>query len=164
MGQRQSLPISYRTRAPLPSTPPWPLPPLQPVEWSEINSALGQAVMLLALVASRVGHVFARYRLVPIGSFSRLAPLGDERAMHDLHYDGSYFGQRKFTASLKAFLQCIAELGDFATAQDRSFRLPYAIAPGGERVHDLSVAVSARYEDAVGPANRPNPSATPVPC
>ena len=43
-----------------------------PVEWSEINAAWGQTLLLLATVAERLGYTFQGYRLRPMGSTSRI--------------------------------------------------------------------------------------------
>jgi beclin 1 len=115
-----------------------------PVEWAEINAALGQLAFLLATVAGRVGFIFTKFRLIPMGSYSRLAPAGDERSSLELFYDDSnfFFAQSRLNLALKAFVACVAELGEFAEAQDRSFRLPYAMAANGDRVAgDLHVAM-----------------------
>ena len=113
--------------------------PLQPVEWTEFNAALGQAVTLLSVVSARLGYVFSKHRLVPMGSFSRIAPAGDEKAALELHYDGRLFAARRLNGGLRAFASCIGELGDYAQSVDRSFRLPYSISAGGDRVHDLPI-------------------------
>ena len=48
------------------------LPPPQNVDWSEINAAWGNAALLLATVAEKLGFVFRGYRLKPMGSTSRI--------------------------------------------------------------------------------------------
>lgn len=46
--------------------------PNQHVEWAEINAAWGQALLLLATVAEKLGFEFKGYRLKPLGSTSRI--------------------------------------------------------------------------------------------
>jgi beclin 1 len=46
--------------------------PLQTVEWSEINAAWGQVVLLLDTMVKQKGFQFARHRLIPQGSFSKV--------------------------------------------------------------------------------------------
>jgi beclin 1 len=53
--------------------------PGQAVEWPEINAALGQTAMLASTVATRMGYVFHKYRIVPLGSYSHLALAGERR-------------------------------------------------------------------------------------
>jgi hypothetical protein len=112
-----------------------------PVEWAEINAALGQMAFLLSTLASRLGFLFSRYRVIPMGSFSKLAPAGDERTTFELYYDNSFFATSRLNAALKALVACVAELGAHAEATDRSFRLPYAISSSGDKVADLPTAV-----------------------
>lgn len=49
--------------------------PSQNVEWSEINAAWGQTLLLLATIAERLGYKFQEYRLRPLGSTSRIEKL-----------------------------------------------------------------------------------------
>jgi beclin 1 len=113
--------------------------PGMPVEWPEINAALGQMAFLLSTVAARTGYLFGRFRVIPMGSFSKIAPAGDERAAaaFELFYDNSFFATSRLNNGLKALAACVAELGAFAESADRSFRLPYAISPSGDKVADL---------------------------
>jgi len=119
--------------------------PAQPVEWAEINAALGQLAFLLAAAAGRVGFIFAKHRIVPLGSYSRIAPTGgDERTAYELFFDENnfFFAQSRLNSALRALVACVAELGAHAEACDRSFRLPYAVAPAGDRVGgDLHVTL-----------------------
>lgn len=48
------------------------------MDWAEINAAWGQTVLLLHTMALRLGFQFARYRLVPYGSQSKLETLDDQ--------------------------------------------------------------------------------------
>ncbi|KAK5237853.1 Vacuolar protein sorting-associated protein atg6 [Exophiala xenobiotica] len=49
--------------------------PNQTVDWTEINAAWGQAILLLATVAERLRYSFQGYRLRPQGSTSRIDKL-----------------------------------------------------------------------------------------
>jgi len=51
--------------------------PNHPVDWTEINAALGQAMLLLYTLAKRINLKFSTYKLVPNGSFSRIEKLDD---------------------------------------------------------------------------------------
>lgn len=48
------------------------------MDWAEINAAWGQTVLLLHTMSLRLGFQFARYRLVPYGSQSKLETLDDQ--------------------------------------------------------------------------------------
>ena len=86
--------------------------------------------------------------MIPLGSYSKIAPTGgDERTAYELFYDESnfFFAQSRLNSALKALVACVAELGAHAEACDRSFRLPYAVSPAGDRMAgDLHVALSGK--------------------
>ena len=48
------------------------LPPPQNVDWSEINAAWGNAALLLATVAEKLGFQFKGYKIRPMGSTSKI--------------------------------------------------------------------------------------------
>jgi beclin len=116
--------------------------PNQNVEWSEINAAWGQTVLLLATVAERLGYTFQGYRLRPMGSTSRIekiewpqqspdnAAQGSHRAGQasanptpkitqlDLFSSGDMplgrvFFHRRFDGGMVAFLDCLSQLGAY---------------------------------------------------
>jgi beclin len=115
--------------------------PNQTVEWAEINAAWGQTLLLLATVAERLGFQFKGYRLRPLGSTSRIekfdysqqaptntqaaAPTNDRSKAPpvkvtplDLFSSGEtaigrVFNHRKFDTGMVAFLDCLAQLGDY---------------------------------------------------
>ena len=51
------------------------LPAPQNVDWSEINAAWGNAALLLATVAEKLGFIFKGYRIKPMGSTSKIEKL-----------------------------------------------------------------------------------------
>lgn len=101
-----------------------------PVDWGEINAALGQACLLLHVLAERSRFNFHIYHLVPLGNFSRVEKHGDDKAIYELYGSGEFqisrlFWNRRFDQGLVAFLNCIQQLGEFAQQKDSSFKLPY---------------------------------------
>ena len=129
-----------------------------PIEWSEINAALGQCLLLLYTLAKRLDFTFAGFELVPLGSFSRIdridgmyIPLNvhthtlstgpDVKTRYELYgssdLNSFLFWNRKFDAGLVAFLDCLLQLGVYIEAQDSKFHFPYRIAK--DRIGDLSV-------------------------
>ncbi|CAO3577691.1 unnamed protein product [Absidia cylindrospora] len=56
-----------------------------PVEWNEINAAWGQTLLLLYTVANKLKFQFQSYRLVPMGSFSKVEKVdGDVVVAYEL--------------------------------------------------------------------------------
>lgn len=118
--------------------------PSQPVEYAEINAAWGQAAMLLATIEKRhKGFKFQRFRVVPMGSYSRLGPHGDLSHPLPLHWDGGSWRKTSYNRAMAAFLSCLDELGIYASAHDRTIQMPYAIK--GKIIGDHSIELGDWY-------------------
>lgn len=101
------------------------------VEWPELNAAWGQAALLLATIANKVGFTFSKFRIIPMGSSSKIAKVGQERTSYDLHSTGGgMFGSFRstFNAGMVAYLACLMEIGEYAMSVDRALRLPYEMS------------------------------------
>ncbi|KDO18758.1 hypothetical protein SPRG_21648 [Saprolegnia parasitica CBS 223.65] len=120
--------------------------PSKPVEWAEINAALGQATLLLATVASRANLNFARHTPVARGSYSKMltAPSKDKRKEYPLYSDGSFFQRQKFNQALVFFLECVDEAGVRAMREEPSLRFPYKIYKG--KIGELAISVGGNDE------------------
>lgn len=100
-----------------------------PVDWPEINAALGQMVLLLVVLSEKLRYSMKGYKLIPLGSSSKIIE-EDPRAaqtgassgkasqgkVHELYSSGSMpFGlgllQSGFDHALIAFLDCLRQLG-----------------------------------------------------
>ena len=111
--------------------------PTQPVEWPEINAAWGQTLLLLHTIANKLNFEFKTYRLVPLGSFSRIDKIEGDRASYELYGSGEIaigrvFLNRRFDHAMVAFLNCLQQLGDYAehlgnsnNQQGPKLELPY---------------------------------------
>lgn len=116
------------------------------VEWSEINAAWGQALLLLSTVAEKLGYEFQGYVLHPMGSSSFIDKIESntpsnlitissgqqdrsqlKTTHYDLHFSGDLlanlpFMHRSFDNGMVAFLDCLSQLGTFVerTSSTRS--------------------------------------------
>ncbi|KAJ3017518.1 autophagy protein 6 [Thoreauomyces humboldtii] len=103
--------------------------PNQPVDWTEINAALGQSLLLLDTMAIKLRFTFKKYKLVPMGSFSRVDKIDGDKGTHELYGSGDLkgvlFWNRRLDSALVAMLDCLQQIGDYAEQQDPKFRLPY---------------------------------------
>jgi hypothetical protein len=117
--------------------------PGRATDWAEINAALGQLALLLSLTAARLRYVFKKWRIIPMGSYSKIALVEDEKSsLLELSYDGSVlFAAARLSKALQPLVHCVWELGAHVEATDNLFRLPYPMSSGGERVGDLAVAL-----------------------
>lgn len=103
-----------------------------PVEWSEINAAWGQTLLLLYTIARKLDLTFENYRLVPMGSFSRIERTLGDKATYELYGSGDlHFGRllhnRRFDFAMVAFLECLKQLMDYVKSQDSNIEFPHQI-------------------------------------
>jgi beclin 1 len=106
--------------------------PSRSIEYAETNAAWGQAATLLAALSSRqAGFRFAAYRVVPMGSYSKVVRVGHDRSSaHPLFWEGGWRGKSGYNRAMLAFLGCLDELGKYAESQDRTINMPYAVHDG----------------------------------
>lgn len=99
--------------------------PSNQVDWNEINAALGDVLLLLATV----GFNFSRYVLLPMGNYSKLRSVDDQRVQYYLYSDDSFslLPKRNFNQAMCALLTCAKELGSFVEEKDPALRYPYLI-------------------------------------
>jgi len=124
--------------------------PSQPVDWSETNAALGQVLLLLHTIARLTHYKFKKYRLHPMGSFSRMSRIDDPTTYYELYGSSDYslgrlFWYRRFETALVWLLACIAELGEHASSLDKKFRLRYSIR--GELIGDESIKLQFHQDE-----------------
>ncbi|KAK9824013.1 hypothetical protein WJX72_006970 [[Myrmecia] bisecta] len=114
--------------------------PTCPVEWDEINAAWGQAVLLLHTMAQACKLNFSCCRLLPLGSYPRVA---DKRSTLDLHGPVNKLYCTSYDRAMTLFLSCLNEFADFAKARDsaegkrETFELPYAV--DADRVGGMTI-------------------------
>eukprot|EP00742_Colponemidia_sp_Colp-10_P005050 GILJ01005396.1.p1 GENE.GILJ01005396.1~~GILJ01005396.1.p1 ORF type:complete len:418 (+),score=76.93 GILJ01005396.1:143-1255(+) len=126
--------------------------PSQPVSWDELNAAWGQTCLLLATMAKKCApnFQFSTYKLLPMGSFSKIAKIGDEKNALELYGGDGGFGRlfywgRRFDTAMIWFLVCLKELGEFAEGLDAGFRLPYKI--DGDKIADVSIKLQFNQDE-----------------
>lgn len=112
--------------------------PTVPVEWTEINAAWGQTVLLLHSLAKKIGLNFERYRLVPYGNHSFLECLDDKSKELPLYGSGGFrfFWDTKFDQAMVAFLDCLQQFKQEVEKGDSGFYLPYRMEKG--KIYDSS--------------------------
>ncbi|KAK1058566.1 Vacuolar protein sorting-associated protein atg6 [Friedmanniomyces endolithicus] len=129
-----------------------------PVDWPEINAALGQTLLLLVVVSEKLGCKIKGYKLLPIGSTSRIVlenpdavstGAGKPRGTtFNLFSSGTLiFGlgvfYDSFDNAMIAFLECLRQVGDHVertssrrtageapTGSPAGLKMPYEIQTG----------------------------------
>lgn len=116
--------------------------PSVPVEWSEINAAWGQTVLLLHSLAKKMNLTFQRYKLVPYGNHSYLESLTDKSKELPLYASGGFrfFWDAKFDQAMVAFLDCLQQFKEEVEKGDTQFCLPYKMEKG--KIEDTSTGTS----------------------
>lgn len=113
---------------------------IKPIEWTEKNAALGQAVLAVSIVAAKAGFEFKKYTLQPMGSFPTVYKSDDRsRRMLPLYWvEGNFalFPKSTFNSALIGFLTCVHELGDFIRSRDPTLALPYFINLADKKIFD----------------------------
>ncbi|KAI5890536.1 APG6-domain-containing protein [Schizophyllum commune H4-8] len=122
-----------------------------PVEWAEINAAWGQALLLLYTIARKLDYHFENYRLVPMGSFSRIERTTGDKASYELYGSGDLhfvrlLHNRRFDLGMVAFLDCLKHLMEYIGSQDPSVDFPHEIVK--DKIGDVSVKLQFNQEEA----------------
>ncbi|PSR76508.1 hypothetical protein PHLCEN_2v8411 [Hermanssonia centrifuga] len=135
-----------------------------PVEWTEINAAWGQTLLLLYTIARKLDYTFEGHRLIPMGSFSRIErTTPTDKAAYELYGSGDlHLGRllhnRRFDFAMVAFLDCLKQLVDYVRSQDPHVDFPhqYVRTLHGLFACELSymtVAVPRIVKDKIGEAS-----------
>lgn len=123
--------------------------PTRPVEWTEINAAFGQCVLVISIIYSRTGIEYKKFGLVPLGSFSKVYKLDDRsKTMYPLYTDGSFslFPKRNFNTALNGFLTCLDELGEHIRHHDPTLDLPNPIDLENNTISGIPVLLGSSDE------------------
>ncbi|TFL03151.1 APG6-domain-containing protein [Pterulicium gracile] len=121
------------------------------VDWAEINAAWGQTLLLLYTIARKLDYTFESYRLVPMGSFSRIEKATGDKASYELYGSGDlHFGRllhnRRFDFAMVAFLDCLKNIIDFVKSQDSQVDFPHQISK--DKIGEASVKLQFNQEEA----------------
>lgn len=118
---------------------------VRPVEWVEINAALGQAVLAVSTLAAKANLQFKKYYLHPQGSFPKLSKVDDKRIVLQLYIDQSFslFPKTNFNKALLAFLSCIQEFAEYIGKHDPTMMLPFPISADEGKVNDILIMLGA---------------------
>ncbi|KAF9501941.1 APG6-domain-containing protein [Pleurotus eryngii] len=121
-----------------------------PVEWAEINAAWGQTILLLYTIARKLDYTFENYRLIPMGTFSRIDKITGDKATYELYGSGDlHLGRllhnRRFDIAMVAFLDCLKHLIDHVKSQDQTVEFPHQIVK--DRIGDVSVKMQFNQEE-----------------
>lgn len=128
------------------------------VPWQEINSALGQVVLLLATVTARLNIKLQGYRLRPMGSMSKIEkhepdssnPSKTKIIMLEAYSSGEYQIERMFKYSsfdncMVAMLEVISQIAKELKKYDSNIDLPYKMH--NDKIGDASIRLLSKITD-----------------
>ncbi len=113
----------------------------KPIEHTEINAALGQAALVLHVIALKANIELKHFLISPMGSFPKIVRGDDRRTTYPLFIDSSsftLFPTRNFNLALQGFMSCIQEVGEYISNYDPTLSVPYKISVHESRIGDLS--------------------------
>ncbi|KAJ6499343.1 autophagy protein Apg6-domain-containing protein [Mycena sanguinolenta] len=122
-----------------------------PVEWAEINAAWGQSLLLLYTIARKLDCTFENYRLIPMGSFSRIEKTTGDKASYELYSSGNLnivqlLHNRRFDLAMVAFLECLKQVMDHIKSQDSTADFPHQVVK--DKIGDVSVKLKFNQDEA----------------
>ncbi|WWD09468.1 hypothetical protein V865_007592 [Kwoniella europaea PYCC6329] len=96
------------------------------VEWEEINAAWGLTALCLDRVADKVGCVFNGYKIIPLGSYSRIEELPPQKGIYELYASSDLsparlLQNRRFNYAMIAILDCLRQLIDFGKKRGKGW-------------------------------------------
>jgi len=124
--------------------------PSDNVKWEEINAGLGQACLLLDVLANQCGKFkFRGYQLRPRGSYSVVVRQeGNKKEEAPLFQSSggySLFSTMECEKGLEWFLDCIRQLQDHAIKSDPNFKLYYKIE--GHKIGTSKEMYSVKHKE-----------------
>lgn len=123
------------------------------VDWTEINAAWGQTLLLVSTVIAKLGIKIPEYRLRPLGSMSRIEKLEINQHTNEvitsttleLFSSGDYSFERllyhkRLDSAMVAFLDVLDKVGKFVETREPAVKLPYAISD--DKIGGCSIKLS----------------------
>ncbi|XP_014275231.2 beclin-1-like protein [Halyomorpha halys] len=101
--------------------------PSAKIDWEEINTAWGQASLLLFALAKKLNFTFKKFKLVPYGNRSYIEVLAEQKTV-PLYGSGSFKFRwdNSLDTAMAAFLDCLQQLKESKKGQS-SISFPYKI-------------------------------------
>jgi len=120
------------------------------VEWTEINAAWGQTLLLLYTIARKLEFTFETYRLIPMGSFSRIEKISGDKGTYELYGSGDIhltriLHNRRFDFAMVAFLDCLRQLMHHVKGLDPTIEFPHAVVK--DKIGEASIKLQFNQEE-----------------
>ncbi|KAI8460976.1 autophagy protein Apg6-domain-containing protein [Phakopsora pachyrhizi] len=122
-----------------------------PVEWVEINAAWGHTVLLLQTLCKRMNFTLDGYRLIPMGSFSKIERSKSDKACLELFGSDDFaftrvLHNRRFDNAMVEFLECLRQVSEQAVKRGFNSKLPFNIHK--DKIGEYSIKLSFSSDEA----------------
>ncbi|CAH8840819.1 unnamed protein product [Trichobilharzia szidati] len=107
--------------------------PNRPVGWEEINAAWGQCALLLQCISKKLNFTFQNYRVVPMGSQSKIIQLSISKEFPLYYTTGGMrlLSAGKFDTAMINFLDCVNQV-QCVIEHSSNIQLPFRIKDKGK--------------------------------
>lgn len=101
-----------------------------PVEWVEINAAWGHTTLLLQTLCKRMQFTLEGFRLIPMGSFSRIERTKGDKACLELFGSDDFalarmLHNRRFDSAMVDFLECLRQVSEQVVKLNPQTKIPF---------------------------------------
>ncbi|EPZ34226.1 Ribosomal protein L10/L12 domain-containing protein [Rozella allomycis CSF55] len=103
------------------------------INWEELNAAWGHVVLLLDTLAKSKSFDFEKYKLLPLGSYSRIEKnTSSDHASLELYGSGNagftkLLWARRYNSAMSGFLNCLDQFITYLQMEEPRFCVPYKI-------------------------------------
>ncbi|EGG01177.1 uncharacterized protein MELLADRAFT_39252, partial [Melampsora larici-populina 98AG31] len=121
------------------------------VEWVEINAAWGHTTLLLQTLCRRFNMTLDGYRLIPLGSFSRIEKTKGDKTNLELFGSDDFalarmLHNRRFDNAMVDFLECLRQVLEVAVRRNPRNKIPFRIHK--DKIGEVSIKLSFSSEEA----------------
>jgi len=90
-----------------------------------------------------------RWKLIPMGSFSRIQRVGGDKSVYELYGSGDLINlmhKYRFDNGMVAFLDCLRQLMDYAKAQDPALKFPQTVSK--DKIGEASIKLQFGQDES----------------
>ncbi|KAI9623302.1 hypothetical protein KEM48_009519 [Puccinia striiformis f. sp. tritici PST-130] len=122
-----------------------------PVEWVEINAAWGHTALLLQTLCKRMKFTLDGYRLIPMGSFSRIERTKGDKTCLELFGSDDFalarmLHNRRFDSAMVDFLECLRQVSEQVIRRNPQTKIPFRVHK--DKIGEASIKLSFSSDEA----------------
>lgn len=122
-----------------------------PVEWVEINAAWGHTTLLLQTLCKRMQFTLEGFRLIPMGSFSRIERTKGDKACLELFGSDDFalarmLHNRRFDSAMVDFLECLRQVSEQVVKLNPQTKIPFRVHK--DKIGEASIKLSFSSDEA----------------